>query len=285
MFAAMGLAACVESAPVPAGYVSGGFYQTAYPRMVMVPGYPVYYDPYARANYFFYGGSYWLYQYDNWYSSSWYNGPWGLVGPRYVPYYLLRVPVRYYRAPPPYFRGWHDNDPPHWGEHWGHDWERQHNDWNQWDHRSVSVPAPLPAYQRDYSGDRYPRDPHRQREIHDLNYRYGPHQAAAQPHDPPPGRPPAPVPRTVQQPQPAPAGSPPQWQSHPQARPPEQSHAATQSPRLQAPLPPRKVLSTPAVPTPAPATPSPPKDSKHKPPPPEESPHSARNADVEVDQR
>ena len=141
----VGLAACVELAPVPEGEVSVGFYQPAYPHMVLVPGYPVYYDPYVRANYFFYDSLYWLYQHDNWYASSWYNGPWGVVGPQYVPYYVLRVPVRYYRAPPPYFRGWHENEPPHWGQHWGRDWEHHRPDWNGGNHRSVPPAAPLPV--------------------------------------------------------------------------------------------------------------------------------------------
>ena len=52
----------------------------AYPRLVQVPGYPVYYDPQANSNYFFYDGLYWVYQEDNWYASSWYNGPWQLTG-------------------------------------------------------------------------------------------------------------------------------------------------------------------------------------------------------------
>jgi hypothetical protein len=186
---AMGLSGCVESATVPAGYVSNGFYQTAYPRMVPVPGYPVYYDPYASANYFFYDGSYWLYQYDNWYSSSGYNGPWGLVRPAYVPYYLLRVPVRYYRAPPPYFRGWHADAAPHWGEHWGRTWEQQHPDWNRWDHRTVP-PAPLPAYRRDDSGDHGQRDREQQQPSRDVNDRYEPHEDVARSPDRPAVRPP-----------------------------------------------------------------------------------------------
>ena len=32
-----------------------------YPRLVRVPGYPVYYDPRAQSNYFFYDGLYWVY--------------------------------------------------------------------------------------------------------------------------------------------------------------------------------------------------------------------------------
>ena len=83
-----------------------------YPQLVPVPGYPVYYAPQLSSNYFFYDGLYWVYEGDNWYASSWYNGPWGIVGPQYVPVYMLRVPVRYYRQPPGYFRGWRADAPP-----------------------------------------------------------------------------------------------------------------------------------------------------------------------------
>ena len=75
----------------------------AYPELVRVPGYPVYYAPQLNSNFFFYDGMYWVYQRDNWYASSWYNGPWGMVGPESVPLFVLRVPVRYYRTPPAYF--------------------------------------------------------------------------------------------------------------------------------------------------------------------------------------
>ena len=123
--------------------ISIGINQPAYPQLVPVPGYPVYYDPRAHANYFFYDGMYWVFHDDGWYASSWYNGPWHVVDRAYVPAYVLRVPVRYYRVPPPYFRGWRAEEPPHWGEHWGHGWEEQHRGWNDWDHRSVPPPAPL----------------------------------------------------------------------------------------------------------------------------------------------
>ena len=86
--------------------VSIGINVPTYPSLVRVPGYPVYYAPRLQSNYFFYDGMYWVYVDDNWYASSWYNGPWSLVAPEVVPLYVLRIPVRYYRAPPPYFRGW-----------------------------------------------------------------------------------------------------------------------------------------------------------------------------------
>src|SRR5882672_1694745 len=80
--------------------VSIGINLPAYPQLVPVPGYPVYYAPDMQSNYFFYDGMYWVCQGDNWYASSWYNGPWGLVAPAVVPVFVLRVPVRYYRQPP-----------------------------------------------------------------------------------------------------------------------------------------------------------------------------------------
>ena len=85
--------------------VSIGINLPLFPELVPVPGYPVYYAPRLDANYFFYDGMYWVYQNDNWYASSWYNGPWGLVDPEYVPLYILRIPVRYYRQPPSIFAG------------------------------------------------------------------------------------------------------------------------------------------------------------------------------------
>jgi hypothetical protein len=160
-----------------------------YPELVVVPGYPVYYAPYADTNYFFYDGVYWVFQNDNWYASSWYNGPWRVVRPEHVPYYVLRVPVRYYRAPPPYFRAWHHDAPPRWGEHWGRGWERRHVGWDRWDHRGAPRPAPLPVYQREYSGDRYPHAPERQHAIRSEYYRYRPRETAAREHFQQPGFP------------------------------------------------------------------------------------------------
>ena len=100
----MSLLCAATAVPTQAAVsVSIGINVPVYPRMVVVPGYPVYYAPSLDANFFFYDGMYWVLQGDNWYMSSWYNGPWTIVEPAYVPYYVLRVPVRYYRAPPPYF--------------------------------------------------------------------------------------------------------------------------------------------------------------------------------------
>lgn len=155
--------------------ISIGINVPVYPRLVLVPGYPVYYAPHLRMNYFFYDGMYWVYRNDGWYVSSWYNGPWYWVEPEYVPLFVLRIPVRYYRYPPPYFRGWRVDAPPRWGEYWGRDWEDRHRDWNRWDRRAIPRPAPLPAYQQRYSGDRYPRVTEQQR-IQSDRYRYRPRE-------------------------------------------------------------------------------------------------------------
>ena len=104
------------------------------------------------------------------------------VGPESVPLYVLRVPVRYYRRPPTYFHGWAANAPPRWGDHWGRGWEEQRSGWNQWDHRAVPGPAPLPVYQRQYSGSRYPSAADQQHAIRSEKYRYNPREPVTQQH-------------------------------------------------------------------------------------------------------
>jgi hypothetical protein len=152
-----------------------------YPDLIPVPGYPVYYAPQVNSNYFFYDGMYWVYQQDNWYVSSWYNGPWTFVAADAVPLFILRVPVGYYRQPPGYFRGWPSDAPPRWNEHWGNAWEQRHRGWNNWNRSSVPTPAPLPVYQRQYAGNRYPRA-EQQRVLQSQNYRYQPKDAIVQQH-------------------------------------------------------------------------------------------------------
>jgi hypothetical protein len=136
--------------------VSIGINLPSFPTLVVVPGYPVYYAPQVDTNLFFYDGLYWVYQRDNWYASSWYNGPWRPVAPEIVPVFVLRIPVRYYQHPPARWDGWRADAPPRWGEHWGHGWEQRRRGWDKWDGRSGPRPAPLPVYQRAYSGNRYP---------------------------------------------------------------------------------------------------------------------------------
>lgn len=159
--------------------ISIGITVSSYPHMVRVPGYPVYYAPGLRSNYFFYDGLYWVYLDDNWYVSSWYNGPWDLVAPDFVPLFLLRVPVRYYRAPPPYFLEWRRDAPPRWHEHWGPRWAERHNGWDRWNRHAVPAPAPLPGYQRQYGGRSYP-PAERGHQLATQNYRYQPRDPIVQ---------------------------------------------------------------------------------------------------------
>jgi hypothetical protein len=161
--------------------VSIGFNIPAYPRLVAIPGYPVYYAPDLNANYFFYDGMYWYFDGVSWYDSPWYNGPWTVIDPFYVPSFILRVPVRYYHRPPVWFRGWRADLAPRWHEHWGRDWVARRPDWNRWDHRNVPRPAPLPAFQQRFSANSYPT-PAQQAQIHAREYRYAPREAIVQEH-------------------------------------------------------------------------------------------------------
>ncbi len=171
----------IASAQISIGITFPGasmyFNLPAYPQLVRVPDYPVYYAPNVNGNFFFYDGMYWLYQADNWYTSTWYNGPWAVVARDAVPLYLLRVPVRYYRQPPYYFYGAHQDGPPRWNEYWGRDWAQQHNGWDRWNRRAAPAPAPLPNYQRPYSEQRYPSPP-QQYALQDRSYRYQPRDNA-----------------------------------------------------------------------------------------------------------
>jgi hypothetical protein len=160
--------------------VNIGINLPAYPQLVRVPNYPVYYAPGVQGNFFFYDGLYWVFENDNWYASSWYNGPWSAVAPEVVPVYVLRVPVRYYRSPPVYFRGWRPDAPPRWGEHWGNSWEQNHRGWDR-RNRAVPPPAPLPNYQRKFPNERYPQ-PAQQPSLHGQNYRYVPREPAVRQH-------------------------------------------------------------------------------------------------------
>jgi len=171
------------SISIGAPSVDIGIHFGALPVLTVVPGTPIYYAPSADANFFFYDGMYWVFQNELWYASSWYNGPWALVDPEIVPVYLLRVPVRYYRRPPAFFHGWARNAAPHWGEHYGHDWEEHHVAWSQVDKSHIPHPAPIPTYQRKYKGDKYPSAVEQQRALHTVkNYKYEPQEEVVRDH-------------------------------------------------------------------------------------------------------
>lgn len=176
LLCAMASAATQVSVGVWLPGISIGINLPAYPQFVVVPGYPVYYAPRLGWNYFFYDGMYWVFEDDTWYASYWYNGPWTYVGPEYVPLYVLRIPVRYYVRPPTYFRWWRRDAPPRWDEHWGREWQQRRPGWDRWSRHSAPPPAPLPLYQQQYAGERYPRF-EEQQELHQRVYRYRPRDA------------------------------------------------------------------------------------------------------------
>ena len=99
-----------------------------------------------------------------------------------MPVYILRVPVRYYRHPPAYFRGWRSDAPPRWGEHWGHEWEQRRSGWDRWN-RSVcpgARPAAcLPAAV--FRGSVSPKV-EQQQALHSQNYRYQPRDPVVRQH-------------------------------------------------------------------------------------------------------
>ncbi len=171
--------ACTQpaSAQVSIGINAPGFSigtnLPVFPELVGVPGYPIYYAPSMNADYFFYDGFYWVFNVADgqWYSSSWYNGPWVFVEPVYVPQPILVIPFRYYRVRPAYWGGWAYDAPPRWGQHWGRDWESRRTGWDRWDRNRAPAAAPLPTYQRDYPRDRYPA-PAQQVIIHNEHYKY-----------------------------------------------------------------------------------------------------------------
>lgn len=212
--------------------VSIGINVPVYPSLLRVPGYPVYYAPDLRSNFFFYDGLYWVYESDHWYSSSWYNGPWDSVGPQDVPLYVLRVPVRYYRAPPSFFRGWSAAAPPRWDRHWGPQWVQQRPNWNRWDRRTAPRPVPLPSYQREYRGERYPQQVEQQRELRDRREQHSPRDEPVQrnPRERPPSA------QLPQRPQPAspqvhsPRVQPEPRDARPQPAPPQRQQPAPRTP-------------------------------------------------------
>jgi hypothetical protein len=193
------LAAALAMAQVPAAHaqvsfgigvqmpgVSLGIAVPSYPELVLVPGLPVYHAPRLPLNYFYFDGLFWVFRGDDWYTSSWYDGPWHRVWPYDVPDFILRVPVRYYVRPPAYFNGWRREAPPRWTDRWGRDWSQRRAGWDRWDRRVMPPAAPLPDYQRSYGRDRYPHDEGRQRAIRQDHFRFQPNEPVGRhQYDPP----------------------------------------------------------------------------------------------------
>ncbi len=68
------------------------------PEVVMVPGSQVYFVPGLQFDVFFYNGYWWSPRGDRWYRATAYNGPWNVIGRRYVPGPVFGVPHDYRRV-------------------------------------------------------------------------------------------------------------------------------------------------------------------------------------------
>jgi hypothetical protein len=113
------LLACAYSAPAAAG-VRFGLDLIVPPVLVPIPASPVEYAPSVGANYFFYGGQYYVFANDAWYVASAYDGPWSPVALDLVPLAVLGVPIAYYRFPPPRWVPWRRDRPPRWAPAFTH---------------------------------------------------------------------------------------------------------------------------------------------------------------------
>jgi hypothetical protein len=65
------------------------------PELIVVPRTMIYFAPAARADLFFYRGRWWTSHEGRWFRAKSYNGPWVVVGPRYVPVEIVRLPREY----------------------------------------------------------------------------------------------------------------------------------------------------------------------------------------------
>ncbi len=101
------------------------------PRLVPVPGAPVYYAPELLHNVFRLEGRYYLFSEGVWYVAPTYRGPWAFVPLVSVPLPLLSVPVDYYRAP---LYGWRRGGPPPWARHREEYREREARARREWEH-------------------------------------------------------------------------------------------------------------------------------------------------------
>lgn len=101
------------------------------PEMVVIPQSMVYFAPGVSVELFFYEGYWWTPKEGRWFRSRAYNGPWAIVGPRYVPRAIVAVPPGYRGT-----YGGHDHIP--YGQlkkHWRHrEIERREHrgEWKEW---------------------------------------------------------------------------------------------------------------------------------------------------------
>jgi hypothetical protein len=101
------------------------------PEQIVVPRTMVYFAPAARADLFFYRGRWWTRHEGRWFRSHSYDGPWVVVGPRYVPVEIVRLPRDYRQV---YVREHHvpyGQLKKHW-ERREHDRRKRVGEWKDW---------------------------------------------------------------------------------------------------------------------------------------------------------
>ncbi len=101
------------------------------PELVVVPMTMVYFAPSARGDLFFYRGRWWTRHEGRWFRARAYDGPWVVVGPRYVPVEIVRMPGDYRRV---YVREQHvpyGQLKKHW-ERREYDRRRHAGEWKDW---------------------------------------------------------------------------------------------------------------------------------------------------------
>jgi hypothetical protein len=123
LIAALGGVAVTAQADVS---INLGFNLAGPPALVAVPDSPVMYAPRVGANYFSYGGEYYVYNNGGWYIGPRHNGPWRVLAPEFVPRPILSVPVRYYHRTPAEWRHARREGPPPWAHSWGRRWDEDH---------------------------------------------------------------------------------------------------------------------------------------------------------------
>ena len=84
----------INVAPPPAFVVASP------PRLVAVPGSPVFYGPSANYNVFIYGGRYYSFHGGTWFVAASPGSSWSIIATNRVPQPVLAVPATYYKIPP-----------------------------------------------------------------------------------------------------------------------------------------------------------------------------------------
>ncbi len=131
LFAVFGAAPAVSGVNVNVNIGPPAVVVAEPPEVVVVPNSMVYFAPGVSVDLLFYEGWWWTPKEGRWFRARGYDGPWTIVGPRYVPREIVRLPPGYRGA---YGRGEHIP----YGQlkkHWRHrEIERREHrgEWKNW---------------------------------------------------------------------------------------------------------------------------------------------------------